>query len=192
MEILVATIFIIVCVLLIVVVLLQKGRGGGLSAAFGGMGSSAFGTRTGDVFTWITIALTAVFLLFAVFASLKFHQDMDPLPAPKFYPEGLKEISKTTRISIRVERVPGAEIYYTVDGSTPTKASIKHDVTSVPVKPGTTIKARAYMRGWLPSPVATRTYARAGAPGSAPAPSVTPPAAAPAATAPATPTAPAG
>ena len=58
--------FIVVCFLLIVVVLLQKGRGGGLGAAFGGGGGgSAFGTRTGDVFTWVTIVLTAVFLLLA-------------------------------------------------------------------------------------------------------------------------------
>ncbi len=51
MDILLGTLFIIICVLLIVVVLLQKGRGGGLGAAFGGAASSAFGTKVGDVFT---------------------------------------------------------------------------------------------------------------------------------------------
>ena len=56
-----------ICVLLIVVVLLPKGRGGGLGAAFGGLGSSAFGTRVGDVFTWVTIVLTALFLVLAFF-----------------------------------------------------------------------------------------------------------------------------
>ncbi|HAU37680.1 MAG TPA: preprotein translocase subunit SecG, partial [Phycisphaerales bacterium] len=61
----VGMLFLIICVLLIVVVLLQKGRGGGLGAAFGGVGSSAFGTRVGDVFTWVTIVLTALFLLAA-------------------------------------------------------------------------------------------------------------------------------
>ena len=55
MAIFLATLFVLVCILLIVVILLQKGRGGGLGAAFGGLGSSAFGTRTGDVFTWVTI-----------------------------------------------------------------------------------------------------------------------------------------
>lgn len=59
--------FLLVCVLLILVVLLQKGRGGGLSGAFGGVGGhSAFGTKTGDVFTWITVGLTFFFILFAV------------------------------------------------------------------------------------------------------------------------------
>ena len=61
-----ATLFIVICVLLIIVVLLQKGRGGGLGAAFGGMGSSAFGTKIGDVFTWVTIVLVALFLLLAI------------------------------------------------------------------------------------------------------------------------------
>lgn len=43
---------------LILIVLLQRGRGGGLAGAFGGAGgSSALGTRAGDVFTKITIGL---------------------------------------------------------------------------------------------------------------------------------------
>ncbi len=55
-----------VCCLLMLVILLQKGRGEGLSGAFGGGGgSSAFGTKTGDMFTWITVCLAAVFLLLA-------------------------------------------------------------------------------------------------------------------------------
>ncbi len=59
--------FLVVCVLLILIVLLQKGRGGGLGSAFGGGGgSSAFGTRTGDVFTWVTILLTGLFLVLAI------------------------------------------------------------------------------------------------------------------------------
>jgi len=62
MDIFIGALFIIVCLMLIVVVLVQKGRGGGLGAAFGGAASSAFGTRVGDVFTWVTIVLTALFL----------------------------------------------------------------------------------------------------------------------------------
>jgi preprotein translocase subunit SecG len=54
----------LVCLLLILVVLLQKNRGGGLAGAFGGAGGggSAFGAKTGDVFTVITVALAFVFL----------------------------------------------------------------------------------------------------------------------------------
>ncbi len=50
--------------LLIGLVLLQKNRGSGLSGAFGGVGGhSAFGTKTGDVLTWITVGLAALFLV---------------------------------------------------------------------------------------------------------------------------------
>ena len=61
--------FVLVSVLLVGVVLLQKGRGGGLSGAFGGAGGhSAFGTRTGDMLTWVTVALIGLFLLLAIVA----------------------------------------------------------------------------------------------------------------------------
>jgi preprotein translocase subunit SecG len=59
--------FIIVSVLLILIVLIQKGRGGGLASAFGGMGGhTAFGSKTGDVLTWATSVMFGVFLLLAI------------------------------------------------------------------------------------------------------------------------------
>jgi preprotein translocase subunit SecG len=43
---------------LIGIILIQRGKGGGLAGAFGGVGgSSAFGTKAGDVFTKITVGL---------------------------------------------------------------------------------------------------------------------------------------
>ena len=51
---------------MILLVLIQRGRGGGLAGAFGGMGGqSAFGTRAGDVFTKITIVVAVLFILVA-------------------------------------------------------------------------------------------------------------------------------
>jgi preprotein translocase subunit SecG len=51
-------------VILIGVILLQRGRGGGLAGAFGGMGGqSAFGTKAGDVFTRITIVLATIWIV---------------------------------------------------------------------------------------------------------------------------------
>ena len=45
---------------LIVLVLIQRGKGGGLAGAFGGMGGqSAFGTKAGDLFTKITIGVAS-------------------------------------------------------------------------------------------------------------------------------------
>jgi preprotein translocase subunit SecG len=59
-------VFVLVCLLLILVILLQKGRGGGLAGAFGGSGGySAFGAKTGDVFTWITVSLAGLFVIVA-------------------------------------------------------------------------------------------------------------------------------
>ena len=50
---------------LILVIMLQRGKGGGLVGAFGGMGgNSAFGARTSDVFVKITVV--AAIIWFAV------------------------------------------------------------------------------------------------------------------------------
>jgi preprotein translocase subunit SecG len=66
----VAVLFVLCCVLLVLIVLIQKGRGGGLSAAFGGgMASGILGSKTGDFLTWVTIALVGVFLTLAVLMS---------------------------------------------------------------------------------------------------------------------------
>ncbi len=58
-----------VAFLLIVVVLVQRGRGGGLTGALGGMGGqSAFGAKAGDLFTRITIVLAAVWIVLSMVA----------------------------------------------------------------------------------------------------------------------------
>ena len=63
----VAVLFVICCVALILIILIQKGRGGGLSAAFGGgMAGGILGSKTGDFLTWVTIVLVGVFLTLAV------------------------------------------------------------------------------------------------------------------------------
>lgn len=52
--------------ILMFVVLLQRGRGGGLAGAFGGMGGqSAFGTKAGDVFTRITVVIAVIWVILA-------------------------------------------------------------------------------------------------------------------------------
>ncbi|MCK5225669.1 MAG: preprotein translocase subunit SecG [Planctomycetes bacterium] len=63
----VAALFILCAIVLILTILIQKGKGGGLSSAFGGgAAGGVLGTKTGDFLTWATIMLVAVFLLLAV------------------------------------------------------------------------------------------------------------------------------
>ena len=55
---------------LILLVLIQRGRGGGLAGAFGGMGGqSAFGTKAGDVFTKITVAIAGFWIVLCILAT---------------------------------------------------------------------------------------------------------------------------
>jgi len=59
-----------VATFLILLVLVQRGRGGGLAGALGGMGgSSAFGAKSGDVFTKITVVSAAFWILLCIAAA---------------------------------------------------------------------------------------------------------------------------
>ncbi len=61
--------FLFVCVILVLAVLIQKPQGGGLASAFGGgasAGQTAFGTKTGDALTVVTISVFTLYLLLAI------------------------------------------------------------------------------------------------------------------------------
>jgi len=68
----VGSLFVFICAVLTLLVLIQKGRGGGLSSAFGGGGggNTAFGAKTGDVLTWATSIVFALFVLLAIALNL--------------------------------------------------------------------------------------------------------------------------
>ncbi len=60
-------VIVILTVFLIGIILIQRGKGGGLAGAFGGMGgSSAFGTRAGDVFTKVTVGVAIAWILLSM------------------------------------------------------------------------------------------------------------------------------
>lgn len=153
--------FVVVCLLLILIVLLQKGRGGGLGAAFGGAGSSAFGTKTGDVFTWITIVLTGLFLLLAIITSFVYRPDVGQVGTPVARPAG-KTIASPLTVQL-VSSTSRATIHYTVgeDPPAPTEDSpSRPNGASIKVRPGQTLRLRAYRKGWEPSELVTEIYAR--------------------------------
>jgi preprotein translocase subunit SecG len=59
---------------LIGLILLQRGRGGGLAGAFGGMGGQSWaGVRAGDVFTRITIGVAAAWILLCAGSVVALH-----------------------------------------------------------------------------------------------------------------------
>lgn len=161
-SILLGTLFVIICVLLIIVVLLQKGRGGGLGAAFGGGGQSAFGTRTGDVFTWVTIVLTGLFLVLAVGTTMIVRPPQTALPAPTITPTAENAVpGPDGLIMVTMTGPKGAEVWYTIDGNDPVKGkegSFKFEATPRKVKPGTTVKAQAVRAGHQPSEIVSVRY----------------------------------
>ena len=93
---LVAVLFVFSCIALILIILIQKGRGGGLSSAFGGAGAGGvLGSKTGDFLTWVTIGLVSVYLLFAIIMG-KFYKPSPgdfgaptPPPTSEPAPEGM-------------------------------------------------------------------------------------------------------
>src|SRR3954464_9105731 len=62
-----AFLMIVTAIFLILIVLIQRGRGGGLAGAFGGLGGQrAFCTKGGDLFTRITIGVAAFWIILCV------------------------------------------------------------------------------------------------------------------------------
>ena len=69
-----AILWVLCALIMILVILIQKGRGGGLSGAFGGGAAGGLlGSKTGDFLTWVTVTLVGIFLLLAI-ALAKFYK----------------------------------------------------------------------------------------------------------------------
>jgi preprotein translocase subunit SecG len=79
-----ATMFVLVCLFMMLIILIQKPKGGGLSGAFGGAGGSAqaaFGAKTGDLLTTITIGCFVLFLGLAIGLTYAIRDDVAPKAA---------------------------------------------------------------------------------------------------------------
>jgi preprotein translocase subunit SecG len=74
MQYLIMLLLLLVSVFLILLILIQRGKGGGLAGAFGGMGGqSAFGAKAGDTFMRITVVVSLIWILLCVAALLYFN-----------------------------------------------------------------------------------------------------------------------
>lgn len=80
--------FAVLAVLLMIVILLQRGKGVGLAGAFGGVGGgTAFGAKTGDVLTWVTVVGAILLLGYTVVLNFVFvPTGPDLTPAPVLQP----------------------------------------------------------------------------------------------------------
>ena len=90
------TLLMLVGIFLMMVILLQRGRGGGLAGAFGGLGGqSAFGTKAGDVFTVITVVTVVIWVTLACLAGARLNYE-----ATNFFKErqGADEIEAAKEI----------------------------------------------------------------------------------------------
>lgn len=72
---------------LILLILVQRGKGGGLTGALGGMGGqSAFGSRAGDAFTKITIVTAVIWITLCMVTIARYN----PPPAPRSVAESIE------------------------------------------------------------------------------------------------------
>lgn len=78
--------FLVICALVILTILVQRPQGGGLAGAFGGgsgSGQTAFGTKTGDALTLLTIGMFVVYLLAAILLNYGIKANAHPPTAPE-------------------------------------------------------------------------------------------------------------
>jgi preprotein translocase subunit SecG len=67
---------IVLAMFLIVLILIQRGKGGGLAGALGGMGGqSAFGTKAGDLFMWITVGTVSIWIALCITTAFWFKNE---------------------------------------------------------------------------------------------------------------------
>jgi protein translocase SecG subunit len=145
-------VFLLCAVVLTLLVLIQRGRGGGLAGAFGGAGgSSAFGTKTADVFVKATAVLGGVLFMLAILA-LWF---INPPVTPQFTP---KAGQYTGSVKVRIASAGIlTRIHYTTDGSEPTTDSPAYS-GELTLTETTTLRARAFVFTRKPSEIMVGTY----------------------------------
>jgi preprotein translocase subunit SecG len=142
-----ALVLTIISLFMILLVLIQRGRGGGLAGAFGGMGGqSAFGTRAGDIFTRITIVLAVVWVLLAGGLGMLMRRDAQAAATGErtTFPAGEKSQKK--------EEQPKDETKTESSGSTDSKKGLETiDIKGAPAEDGKAFPANEEPKSAEPS-----------------------------------------
>ena len=113
--------FMVVSTVMILVILMQRPKGGGLSAAFGGSSAgsadSLLGGRVGDTLTWVTVVAFVLYLGLAI----SLNMSAGPGAADVAGPAEAVEASET---SAPVEVLPAAPIAPEESGTTTSDTNI--------------------------------------------------------------------
>ncbi len=112
---------------LICLVLIQRGKGGGLAGAFGGMGgSSAFGTKAGDVFTKVTMAVATFWIVLSMLLVIIANRGGDSA-------WGSDSGAGSSRVAKEAAAVPGGKLKKTAKPSAAEKnPAAPDDVPAIP------------------------------------------------------------
>ena len=79
------------------------------------------------------------------------------VPTPVFNPADTT-LTKSKKISVRItNKLPGASIHYTLDGTTPSESSPQYK-KPIKIKKTTVLKARAFKEGYHPSIIKSNSY----------------------------------
>jgi preprotein translocase subunit SecG len=110
----------LVSLFLILLVLVQRGRGGGLAGALGGMGGqSAFGTKAGDLFTRVTVIVAIIWFMLSIFVIRLFN------PPPRVTTDAGPDSSATQEGDAPQDVPP-------IDAGTPDQPEAPTDMNELP------------------------------------------------------------
>ena len=116
--------FMVVSTVMILVILMQRPKGGGLSAAFGGSSAgsadSLLGGRVGDTLTWVTVVAFVLYLGLAI----SLNMSAGPGAADVAGPTEAVEAVEASDTNTPVEALPAAPIAPEESGTTTSDTNV--------------------------------------------------------------------
>ncbi len=113
--------FMVVSTVMILVILMQRPKGGGLSAAFGGSSAgsadSLLGGRVGDTLTWVTVVAFVLYLGLAISLNMSAGPGATDVAGPA-------EAVEASDVNTPVEALPAAPIAPEESGTTTSDTNV--------------------------------------------------------------------